>query len=119
MSHDSSLLIAADEQTCKSNPRHLAPIKLTFSCPSHGENNEIEVSVHSPSKFFIRELQHVFQSTALDNVLAIPTMQRARMDLVSIGDDVETEKDRLLETVYHLLHCQQVPNNEVVPLMPE
>ena len=34
-------------------------------------------------------------STAL---IAIPTMQHAREDLVKIGDNIEDEKDRLLET---------------------
>eukprot|EP00980_Cylindrotheca_fusiformis_P005734 scaffold1194_cov127-Cylindrotheca_fusiformis.AAC.11 len=32
-------------------------------------------------------------------LLAIPTNQRAKCDLVAVGDDVEEEKDRLLNVV--------------------
>ena len=32
-------------------------------------------------------------------LLAIPTNQQARRDLVAVGDDVELEKDRLLNVV--------------------
>jgi hypothetical protein len=32
-------------------------------------------------------------------LLAIPTNQRARKDLVAVGDDIELEKDRLLNVV--------------------
>jgi hypothetical protein len=35
-------------------------------------------------------------------LLAIPTNQQARRDLVAVGDDVEQEKDRLLNVVRRL-----------------
>jgi hypothetical protein len=62
----------------------------------------------------MREFGHVFneeylQSTAADlstsssgdnlRLLAIPTNQRAREDLVAVGDHIEQEKDRLLNVV--------------------
>ena len=63
------------------------------------DGNSIEVSIHSTSRYFRNETQHVFQGVDLSNLVAIPTMQRARYDLVNVGDEIEAEKDRLLETV--------------------
>jgi len=60
---------------------------------------EIELSIHSCSKLFGLEIKHVFQSVNADKLLIIPTMQKANVDLASIGVDVEMEKDRLLENV--------------------
>jgi hypothetical protein len=60
---------------------------------------EIEVSAHETRKAFHRELEFVLPGVSLDGgLLAIATMQQARMDLVQVGDDIEQEKDRLLET---------------------
>lgn len=68
----------------------------------------LEVSVHTLPKQLQREFQHVFAEKYLDQsrpggeeleLLAIPTNQQARVDLVNIGDHVEAEKDRLLNTV--------------------
>jgi hypothetical protein len=62
----------------------------------------------------MREFRHVFQDEYLKRptptvptkhiaeemvILAIPTNQRAREDLVAIGDHIEKEKDRLLNVV--------------------
>lgn len=66
------------------------------------DGNSIEVSVHSTSRFFRNETQHIFQGIDLSELIAIPTMQRARYDLVNVGDEIEAEKDRLLETVRSL-----------------
>ena len=63
------------------------------------DENEIEISIHTPSKLFISEIRHVFQNLSLECLLVLPTMQRARMDLLNVGNDVALEKDRLLETV--------------------
>ena len=60
---------------------------------------EIEYSLHECRPAFIREIEWVFPGINLDGLIAIPTMQHARHNLVKIGDDVEVEKDRLLETV--------------------
>jgi hypothetical protein len=86
----------------------------------------LECSLHTLPKSLRREFEHVFRghyknyqgctvnrsNTADDTtnnkvkdeeelleVLAIPTNQRARKDLVSFGDEVEAEKDRLLNVV--------------------
>jgi len=72
-------------------------------------DDPIECSVHTLPKPLLREFRHVFgekyqnDSDAMqdddDNgseLLAIPTNQQARKDLVATGDDVEYEKDRLL-----------------------
>jgi hypothetical protein len=77
----------------------------------------LECSLHTLPKSLKREFEHVFrgeyknhskessrENSAVENdelleILAIPTNQRARKDLVSFGDDVEAEKDRLLHVV--------------------
>lgn len=76
-----------------------------------GCTNALECSVHTLPKALMREFRHVFGDSYLhqdddntdamkedDNrdLLAIPTNQRARRDLVAVGDEVEAEKDRLL-----------------------
>lgn len=49
----------------------------------------------------MKELQYVFPNTDISGVIAIPTMQFAKNELVNIGDEIEVEKDRLLERVSH------------------
>jgi len=75
----------------------------------------LECSVHDLPKTLLREFRHVFQdeylkcplpmstvivkteSTTEPSVLiAIPTNQKAREDLVAVGTHIEKEKDRLL-----------------------
>jgi Methylmalonic aciduria and homocystinuria type D protein len=64
----------------------------------------LEVSIHAPlPKLLQREVRYVFSDMFVDTVqgddicVAIPTNQRALVDLVSMrGDAVEAEKDRLL-----------------------
>ena len=77
--------------------------------------DSLEVSLHTLPKQLLREFRHVFRdeylnflpdagamdtgaaSTAGNMVLlALPTNQRAREDLVAVGDHIEAEKDRLL-----------------------
>jgi hypothetical protein len=76
----------------------------------HGSDDSLECSLHSLPKPLLREFRHVFQdsylqspetinSTAQMDLFAIPTNQRAREDLVAIGDHIEKEKDRLLNVV--------------------
>lgn len=70
------------------------------------KDDPIECSVHTLPKPLIREFRHVFGEKYLQDmdsmqedgleILAIPTNQEARQDLVAVGDDVELEKDRLL-----------------------
>ena len=71
----------------------------------------LECSVHTLPNSLVREFHHVFAKKHLCqsrpgaeplDLLAIPTNQRARMDLVNVGDHVEQEKDRLLNTVSRL-----------------
>lgn len=72
-------------------------------------NDFIEVSVHTLPKPLRREFQHVFQPESTIpkyndcnddewEVFAIPTNQRALHDLVKVGEEIEDEKDRLLNT---------------------
>lgn len=71
----------------------------------------IECSVHTLPKPLVREFHHVFGEKYLQDLdgmqeddddsnrlelLAIPTNQQARQDLVAVGDEIEFEKDRLL-----------------------
>ena len=70
------------------------------------EDQSIQISVHQVgSQSFINEVSCVFpglnslKEYNSENLLVIPTMQKALMDLVQIGEDVEREKDRLLQNV--------------------
>lgn len=84
-------------------------------------NDELECSLHYLPKPLMREFGHVFNdeylkfgdnSDAMDTdmsssndtstslrLLAIPTNQHAKEDLVAVGDHIEQEKDRLLNVV--------------------
>lgn len=85
-------------------------------------NDDLECSLHYLPKPLLREFSHVFNDEYLkfgDNsstimamdttgdssssptlkLLAIPTNQKAREDLVAVGDHIEQEKDRLLNVV--------------------
>jgi hypothetical protein len=58
---------------------------------------ELECSVHSLPRALQREFDHVFPMYAKeDGIFALPTNQKALVDLVAIGEAVEAEKDRLL-----------------------
>jgi hypothetical protein len=65
----------------------------------HIEKLLLDISAHICPKRFIKELQYVFPNCDLTDVIAIPTMQFAKNELVNIGDEIEVEKDRLLERV--------------------
>ena len=60
-------------------------------------NGDIEVSMHECRVPFLREMEMVLPGIGLQGLLCIPTMQHSREDLVKIGENIETEKDRLLE----------------------
>lgn len=79
----------------------------------HGSDDSLECSLHNLPKPLLREFRHVFQDAYLQSpepiksaiqmeLLAIPTNQRAREDLVAIGDHIEKEKDRLLNVVSYV-----------------
>lgn len=85
------------------SPRLVAQVK--------GGSDGLECSVHDLPKPLLREFRHVFQDEYLkctlatntnDNLtepsvlIAIPTNQKAREDLVAVGNHIEKEKDRLL-----------------------
>lgn len=81
-----------------------------LAAPRSGKREDpIECSVHTLPKPLIREFRHVFgekyqqdMDSMLEDgnngfeLLAIPTNQQAREDLVAVGDEIEFEKDRLL-----------------------
>eukprot|EP00531_Pseudo-nitzschia_arenysensis_P016451 CAMPEP_0116115548 /NCGR_PEP_ID=MMETSP0329-20121206/563_1 /TAXON_ID=697910 /ORGANISM="Pseudo-nitzschia arenysensis, Strain B593" /LENGTH=161 /DNA_ID=CAMNT_0003608983 /DNA_START=92 /DNA_END=574 /DNA_ORIENTATION=- len=84
-------------------------VEPRIACRSGKQNDPIECSLHTLPKPLIREFKHVFgekylqsndgdvaMETAEVEVLAIPTNQHARHDLVAVGDEIEAEKDRLL-----------------------
>jgi hypothetical protein len=84
-----------------------------------GDGNAIEVSVHTLPKPLQREFNHVFPESNLnlhmyndaDAVfLAIPTNQKARVDLVAVGEHIEDEKDRLLNVYMGFAEtiCQRI-----------
>eukprot|EP01032_Pedospumella_encystans_P020913 gene20913-23746_t len=70
-------------------------------------NNPVQISAHRvTSKSFMREAQYVFPNEDLKDVIVIHTMQHAATEMVSFGEDVENEKDRLTLTFYDV--AQQV-----------
>lgn len=63
-------------------------------------NNPVQISAHRvTSKSFMREAQYVFPNEDLKDVIVIHTMQHAATEMVSFGEEVENEKDRLTLTV--------------------
>lgn len=103
--HLSTIIHQHDDCTMAAYPAStLLPPKLVSRVKDSGD--ALECSVHTLPKQLQREFHHVFAYTYLDTsrpgepleLLAIPTNQRARVDLVNIGDHVEQEKDRLLNT---------------------
>ena len=90
-----------------------------------GGDDSIECSVHTLPKPLQREFRHVFGDAYLVDtgvqasiyqtplpceILAIPTNQKAREDLVAVGEHIEREKDRLLHVVrlISVLFCASV-----------
>eukprot|EP00527_Entomoneis_sp_CCMP2396_P002594 CAMPEP_0198141640 /NCGR_PEP_ID=MMETSP1443-20131203/4616_1 /TAXON_ID=186043 /ORGANISM="Entomoneis sp., Strain CCMP2396" /LENGTH=212 /DNA_ID=CAMNT_0043804447 /DNA_START=41 /DNA_END=679 /DNA_ORIENTATION=+ len=92
--------------------------------------NVVEVSVHTLPRQLQREFQHVFDERNLNlesivqqhtpekeqllggplEFLVIPTNQRAREDLVAVGENIEHEKDRLLNVFMKFARtcCEQL-----------
>jgi hypothetical protein len=92
-------------------------------------SDDLECSLHYLPKQLLREFGHVFNDEYLKfgdssggdslpgaagnsplTLLAIPTNQRAREDLVAIGEHIEQEKDRLLNVflVFGKHICEQL-----------
>lgn len=97
-----------------------------LSCRAGKGDDQFEASVHTLTKPLLREFRHVFGEVYLQAVsnstmrgvnlelLAIPTNQNARLDLVAVGDDVEAEKDRLLNVVSSLTNHRPKPTFSLV-----
>ncbi|CAI7837574.1 unnamed protein product, partial [Closterium sp. NIES-54] len=58
----------------------------------------LEYSVHSCPRQYKQDMESLFPGQDVSKLLILPTQQRARVDLVNTGEEVEKEKDRLLET---------------------
>ena len=72
---------------------------------------DLEYSVHSVPKAHKDDIRAVFpqlKEEDLEHLLVVPTCQRAREDLVKVGEKVEEEKDRLLRvfTDWSLALCK-------------
>jgi hypothetical protein len=99
-------------------PSQSTIVEPKLACRAGKKEDPIEVSLHTLPKPLLREFQHVFQekylsgdddmTTMIDSssssqtppeLLALPTNQQARHDLVAVGDEIEEEKDRLLNCV--------------------
>ena len=104
-------------------PSQSTIVEPRLACRSGRKDDPIECSLHTLPKPLLREFQHVFgenylsMATSSSNgdsmdtdltssssshqleMLAIPTNQHARHDLVAVGDEIEEEKDRLLNCV--------------------
>ena len=107
--HLQELTMSGDGQVGQVTASTLIPSRLV-SLDARADD-EIETSLHNLPKPLMREFGHVFNDEYLKfeggeavdasalTLLAIPTNQRAREDLVAIGDHIEAEKDRLLNVV--------------------
>jgi hypothetical protein len=66
------------------------------------EGDTLEISAHECRKAFLSELEHLLPGIDLTPhphpMLVLPTMQHAHEDLVKVGEQIEQEKDRCLET---------------------
>jgi hypothetical protein len=50
-------------------------------------------------KTHLREMKTIFPDlTSIEDLFIVPTCQRAKLDLVNTGEEVEKEKDALLES---------------------
>ncbi|GJP30001.1 hypothetical protein CLOM_g22026 [Closterium sp. NIES-68] len=58
----------------------------------------LEYSVHSCPRQYKQDMDSLFPGQDVSKFLIVPTQQKARVDLVNTGEEVEKEKDRLLET---------------------
>lgn len=56
-------------------------------------------------KRFLMEVKSIFPDIAPENVLIVPTCQKSVLDLASFGEDVDKEKDELLEKVENCQLC--------------
>ena len=113
----------ANNQTAADTSSTLVPPRLVRIDES--TNDDLECSLHYLPKPLLREFGHVFNDEYLkfdtssggdvamsdaaagssSRLLAIPTNQRAREDLVAVGDHIEEEKDRLLNVVSAICLC--------------
>ena len=113
----------ANNQASADTSSTLAPPRLVRIDES--TNDDLECSLHYLPKPLLREFGHVFNDEYLkfdtssggdvamsdaaagssSRLLAIPTNQRAREDLVAVGDHIEEEKDRLLNVVSAICLC--------------
>lgn len=102
-------------------PSQSTIVEPRLACRRGIKEDPIECSLHTLPKPLLREFQHVFAEKYLEfngddavmmdtttynatpqsnlELLAIPTNQQARHDLVAVGDEIEEEKDRLLNCV--------------------
>jgi Methylmalonic aciduria and homocystinuria type D protein len=63
----------------------------TSHCSDRGRCMTAEISSNVK-----RDIQSVFRDLDITDLAVVTTCQRARVDLVGVGPDVESEKDRLL-----------------------
>lgn len=107
-----TIIIQPTSSTMSNRSSTLLPPRLISQVP--GSTDSLECSVHTLPKPLLREFRHVFGDQYLKTpgddgemvaasdgreMLAIPTNQHAREDLVAVGDHIEAEKDRLLNVV--------------------
>eukprot|EP00240_Pyramimonas_obovata_P007094 CAMPEP_0118921606 /NCGR_PEP_ID=MMETSP1169-20130426/829_1 /TAXON_ID=36882 /ORGANISM="Pyramimonas obovata, Strain CCMP722" /LENGTH=157 /DNA_ID=CAMNT_0006862357 /DNA_START=194 /DNA_END=667 /DNA_ORIENTATION=+ len=57
----------------------------------------MEYSVHECPKRYKDDMMNIFPGVDTTGILIVPTCQNSAVDLVRVGEEVETEKDRLLE----------------------
>eukprot|EP00232_Nephroselmis_pyriformis_P012742 CAMPEP_0182899376 /NCGR_PEP_ID=MMETSP0034_2-20130328/28042_1 /TAXON_ID=156128 /ORGANISM="Nephroselmis pyriformis, Strain CCMP717" /LENGTH=170 /DNA_ID=CAMNT_0025033403 /DNA_START=29 /DNA_END=541 /DNA_ORIENTATION=+ len=58
---------------------------------------DMEYSVHEVPRKHMDEMKTMFKGDDLTGMLIVPTCQKSALDVVRVGDEIEEEKDRLLE----------------------
>ena len=82
--------------------RYAKQVLPTVTVSVGEEGDTLEISAHECRKAFLSELKHLLPGIVLapnpHPMLVLPTMQHAHEDLVRVGEQIEQEKDRCLET---------------------
>ncbi|KAK3263999.1 hypothetical protein CYMTET_27235 [Cymbomonas tetramitiformis] len=69
----------------------------TIVVPITTTSRGMEYSVHDCPRKHKEEVAAIFPGLDVQGMLIVPTCQNSAVDLVKVGEDVENEKDRLLE----------------------
>jgi hypothetical protein len=98
---DSSIVSSVPELLLRDS-RYAKQVLPAATVSVGDEGDTLEISAHECRKAFLSELENLLPGIDLTTnphpMLVLPTMQHAHKDLVGMGEQIEQEKDRCLET---------------------